>query len=96
MVSPGIAEVDLHIEKLHDNPGNLNSDDMLQIQLAFFRTCLNHAVINRMKKVIFIHGVGRGVLKTEMQRELDKYDNLAYMDAPISKYGVGAMEVYFK
>ena len=32
----------------------------------------------------------------EKIRELKKYDNIAVMDAPMRKYGVGAVEVYFK
>ena len=96
LVAPGEAEVDLHIEKLHDRPSQLPDAEKHNIQLRFFRTCLNHAILNNMKKVIFIHGVGRGVLKSEIQRELDQYDNLSYMDAPFSKYGAGAIEVYFK
>ncbi|MBR1517864.1 MAG: Smr/MutS family protein [Bacteroidales bacterium] len=96
LVAPGHAEVDLHIEALHDNPSQLSDSEKHNLQLRFFRTCLNHAILNGMKKVTFIHGVGRGVLKTEIQNELDQYDGVSYMDAPISKYGVGATEVYFK
>ena len=95
-VRPGEAEVDLHIEALSEHPEQLSDVEKHELQLRFFRTCLNHAILNGFKKVVFIHGVGRGVLKTEIQRELDQYDNLQYMDAPMSKYGVGAVEVYFK
>ncbi|MBR1793544.1 MAG: Smr/MutS family protein [Bacteroidales bacterium] len=95
-VSPGYAEVDLHIEAICDNPQLLNDDEKHAEQLRFFRTCLNQALMSGMKKVTFIHGVGRGVLKTEIMRELDQYAQLSYMDAPIRKYGVGAIEVYFK
>lgn len=95
-VRPGEAEVDLHIEALSDKPDQLSDLEKHELQLRFFRTCLNQAVLNGYKKVVFIHGVGRGVLKNDIQRELDQYDNLQYMDAPIAKYGVGAVEVYFK
>lgn len=95
-VRPGEAEVDLHIEALSEHPEQLSDVEKHELQLRFFRTCLNHAILNGFKKVVFIHGMGRGVLKTEIQRELDQYDNLQYMDAPMSKYGVGAVEVYFK
>lgn len=96
LVAPDTAEVDLHIEALHDNPAKLSDAEKHNIQLRFFRTCVNAAILNGIKKVTFIHGVGRGVLKTEIQQELDQYDDVSYMDAPISKYGVGATEVYFK
>lgn len=94
-VRPGEAEVDLHIESLSDKPESLSDVEKHELQLRFFRTCLNHAILNGYKKVLFIHGVGRGVLKTEIQREMDQYDGIQYMDAPASKYGVGATEVYF-
>lgn len=96
MVRPGEAEVDLHIEALHDTPETLGNDEILEIQMRFFRTCLNHAFVNGVKRVVFIHGVGRGVLKTQIQNELDQYGNVQYIDAPMSVYGAGATDVYFK
>ena len=95
MVRPDEAEVDLHIEALTDHPERLSDGEKHDLQLRFFRTCLNHAILNSVKKVVFIHGVGRGVLKSDIQRELEQYDGLHYMDAPMSLYGVGATEVYF-
>jgi dsDNA-specific endonuclease/ATPase MutS2 len=96
MTRPGEAEVDLHIEALTDHPERLSDVEKHELQKRFFRTCLNHALLNGFKKVVFIHGVGRGVLKTEIHNELDLYDNVQYIDAPMSLYGAGATEVYFK
>jgi len=96
MVADGEAEVDLHIDMLCENPGELAPHEVFQTQMRYFRTCLNHAFENHLKKVTFIHGVGRGILKDEIMAELKKYDGIAVMDAPMRKYGVGAVEVYFK
>ena len=96
MVAPGEAEVDLHIESLVERPGDLSAHEAFEIQMHYFRTCMNHAFSNKVKKVVFIHGVGHGVLKDEICKELKQYDNIAVMDAPMRKYGVGAVEVYFK
>lgn len=96
IVRPGEAEVDLHIEALSEHPERLTDIEKHELQKRYFRTCLNHALLNGVKKVVFIHGVGRGVLKSEIQNELDQYDNIQYVDAPMSLYGVGATEVYFK
>ncbi len=96
LVRPGEAEVDLHIEALHEHPEQLSDSEKHDIQLRFFRTCLNHALLNGFKRVVFIHGVGRGVLKSDIQRELDQYDNIQYIDAPAAVYGAGATEVYLK
>ena len=82
MTRPGEAEVDLHIEALTDHPERLSDIEKHELQKRFFRTCLNHALLNGFKKVVFIHGVGRGVLKTEIHNELDMYDNVQYVDAP--------------
>lgn len=96
MVRPGEAVVDLHIEALSEHPEKLTDIEKHELQKRYFRTCLNHAILNKVKKVVFIHGVGRGVLKTEIQRELDQYDNVQYVDAPASLYGSGATEVFIK
>lgn len=96
MVRPGEAVVDLHIEALSEHPERLTDIEKHELQKRYFRTCLNHAILNKVKKVVFIHGVGRGVLKTEIQRELDQYDNVQYVDAPMSLYGSGATEVFIK
>ena len=96
MVADGEAEVDLHIDMLCENPGELAPHEAFQTQMRYFRTCLNHAFENHLKKVTFIHGVGRGILKDEIMAELKKYDDIAVMDAPMRKYGVVAVEVYFK
>ena len=43
---------------------------------------------------MFIHGVGEGVLRTELEFLLGRYPNVAFYDAEYAKYGVGATEVY--
>lgn len=95
-VSPGEAEVDLHIDMLSERPGDLSAHEAFEIQMHYFRLCMNHAFANKMKKVTFIHGVGKGILKDEIMKELKQYDNIHFFDAPMSKYGVGATEVYFR
>ncbi|MDO4216848.1 MAG: hypothetical protein Q4D03_01580 [Bacteroidales bacterium] len=96
LTAPGEAEVDLHIERLHERPATLSAHEAFELQMRYFRTCLNHAEMNHMKRIVFIHGVGKGVLKDEIVKELEMYDNIHFFDAPMSKYGAGATEVYFK
>lgn len=95
-VTPGEAEVDLHIDMLSERPADLTPHEAFEIQMHYFRICMNHAFSNKMKKVTFIHGVGKGILKDEIIKELKQYDNIHFFDAPLSKYGVGATEVYFR
>lgn len=93
--APGEAEVDLHIHMLHPDPDKLTAHEVFEIQMRYFRTCLNHAFRNHYKRLIIVHGVGRGVLKDEILAELRKYPTLHSFDAPQAKYGAGATEVYF-
>ena len=94
-IEPNIAEVDLHIEALTDDCSALSDHEKFETQMRFFQKCLNDAIVNHVHKVIFIHGVGAGVLKNEIINELKQYKGLHYFDASMAKYGVGATEVYF-
>lgn len=87
------AEVDLHIEELVESTAGINTDSILKIQLDHFTRCLESAISNHYHKVIFIHGVGNGTLKSELRMSLDRYEGLTYTIAPMAKYGVGAIEV---
>lgn len=91
---PGIEEVDLHIHELVDDNSKMENKEILDIQLAKFRTSLESAIIHKMRKIVFIHGVGNGKLKHEIRRTLDhEYKNLRYQDASFKEYGYGATMV---
>jgi smr domain protein-possibly involved in DNA repair len=87
-------EVDLHIEQLVDSTRNMTNYDMLTLQLETARRQLEFAIAQRIQRVVFIHGVGEGVLRTELEFLLGRYPNVAFYDAEYAKYGVGATEVY--
>jgi hypothetical protein len=87
------AEIDLHIQHLVDDYKHLSNTEIMQIQLKKFRKEMDHAVKNHYHKIVFIHGVGNGVLRTEILRELRSYTGVRYIDAPFEKYGFGATEV---
>lgn len=89
----GEAIVDLHIGELIDNIAGLTSHDMLNIQIEYFKKALNSAITNDYTKVTFIHGVGNGVLKTAIIKELEAYEGVENKMASISKFGVGAIDV---
>jgi hypothetical protein len=83
--------VDLHIEQLIDNPKAFTPAEMLDIQMEYFKGVLDDAIRNKVKRIIFIHGVGNGRLKFEIHRTLDKkYPRLQYQDASFKEYGYGA------
>ncbi|GLU44193.1 Smr/MutS family protein [Allomuricauda sp. NBRC 101325] len=87
-------EVDLHIHHLVKSTKDLTNFDMLNIQMETARRQLEFAIDKRIQKVVFIHGVGEGVLKEELHYLFGRYDNVKYYDADYQKYGLGATEVY--
>lgn len=87
------AVVDLHIHELVEDPGNLDSSDILAFQKQYFLKCLDSAMEHHFLKVIFIHGVGQGVLRDVLAEELKKTRGIEWFDAPMTVYGVGAIEV---
>ena len=90
-----IAEVDLHIGELVDNTSNLGKGDLLQVQLDYFDKCMTAGTKERICKIIFIHGVGNGKLKTEIWGRLQNIKGVEYYDASYTRYGMGATEVNF-
>lgn len=87
-------EVDLHIHQLTPSTKNMSNFDMLTLQLDTAKRKLEFAMANRIPKVVFIHGVGEGVLKMELEYLFRRYDNIKYYDANYQKYGLGATEIY--
>ena len=91
-----VLEVDLHIEKLVPSKRGMSNYDILTFQMEHAKHKLDFAIKNRMPKVVFIHGVGEGVLKAELDFMLGRYDTISFQDANYQKYGLGATEVYIK
>lgn len=91
-----VLEVDLHIEKLVPSKRGMSNYDILTLQLETAKRQLDFAIKNRMPKLVFIHGVGEGVLKADLDFLFGRYDNISFQDANYQKYGLGATEVYIK
>lgn len=89
-----VLEVDLHIHQLTKSSKGMSNYDMLTIQTDAAKGQLEFAIRKRIPKVVFIHGVGAGVLKQELKYLFRRYDNVKYYDANYQKYGLGATEVY--
>lgn len=90
------AVVDLHIGEIIDNISGLSSHDMLDLQLNYFKKAFQSAVSEDYAKITFIHGVGNGVLKAAIIKELDDYEGFENRMASISKFGVGAIDILIK
>lgn len=89
-----VMEVDLHIERLVKSRAGMSNTDILNKQLDTANHKVNFAIKNRIPKIVFIHGVGEGVLKEELIR-LFRRNSLRFEDASYQKYGLGATEVSF-
>jgi dsDNA-specific endonuclease/ATPase MutS2 len=87
-------EVDLHIQQLVPDTRGMSNYDMLTIQIETAQRQLQFAMSKNIRKVVFIHGVGAGVLKEELGFLLRRYPNINYSDADYQKYGLGATEAY--
>lgn len=87
-------EVDLHINQLVKSPKGMSKHEMLNMQMETAKRQLEFAISKRIQKIVFIHGVGEGILKEELKFLFGRYDNLKYYDADYQKYGLGATEVY--
>jgi len=87
-------EVDLHIHQLVESSRGMSNYDMLNIQMDTAKRQLDFAIRKRIQRVVFIHGVGEGVLKEELHYLFNRYDNVKFYDADYQKYGLGATEIY--
>ncbi len=87
-------EVDLHIHQLVKNERGMEPHDKLTLQLDTAKRQLEFAMRKRIQRIVFIHGVGEGVLKLELQYLFKHYENVKFYDADYQKYGLGATEVY--
>lgn len=86
-----MIEVDLHINTLVENCTGMSNGEMLNIQLSHFRKNMEYAILNKLKKIVFIHGIGNGTLKHEVRKILkEEYSNYNFQDASFKEYGYGA------
>ncbi|WP_372747010.1 DNA mismatch repair protein MutS [Lutibacter sp.] len=89
----GPMEVDLHIHQLTKSTAGMDNYDMLNLQIDTAKHKIEFAIKNKLPKIVFIHGVGEGVLKSELEFLFKKY-NISSYAADYKKYGLGATEIY--
>lgn len=95
--NPEVVEVDLHINQLMDNAYGLSKLEMLQLQKDRVESEMRSAIQSGVEKVIFIHGVGQGVLKQEIAKLLKtKFPKYRFQDASFQEYGYGATMVVLR
>lgn len=69
--STSILTVDLHIEAI---PGgrNIPKGQQLQFQMDTFRRVIRENTPRKGQKIHFVHGIGDGILKAAIRKELDE------------------------
>ena len=67
----GSLTIDLHIEAI---PGGVNvpKGQQMQFQMDTFRRVIRENANRRGMKITFIHGIGDGILKAAIRKELDE------------------------
>lgn len=91
------TEVDLHLEKLVDDPKKVAAAEILPLQLETFEKVLDRAIASGMDEITFVHGVGNGTLRKEIHRRLGNLNTIAWFkDAQKEKWGYGATVVRLK
>ncbi|WP_299159527.1 Smr/MutS family protein [uncultured Tenacibaculum sp.] len=88
-----VMEVDLHIEKIVKSVRGMDKYDILYKQIQLAKQKVEYCVSKGISKLVLIHGVGEGVLKSELEYLLNNY-NVRYYEASYQKYGQGATEIY--
>jgi hypothetical protein len=88
--------VDLHIEELIENSHKMSAGDKLNHQLITFEKYFSTAFSQGFKKLIIIHGVGKGVLKDNIIQKLKDYHFVKHKDADYLRFGYGATEIILR
>lgn len=92
-----VVEVDLHIHELIDNTAGLSNKEMLDIQMEKVESEMRSAIQQHVKRIVFIHGIGQGVLKQEVAKLLkSKFPKYSFQDASFKEYGYGATMVILR
>lgn len=92
-----IEVVDLHAQQILEDTVGLSNGEIITAQLSRFRIALDLAIKSgKHGKIVFIHGVGSGKLKMEIQKILkSNYPKLASQDASFREYGYGAIMLFY-
>jgi len=86
--------VDLHIETLAPKKKFAQQHEALLFQLEVLKKCIEAAIQKRKRKIIFVHGVGKGRLRQEMRYYIDHhYSSVEYFDGDYRNFGFGATEI---
>ncbi|PPZ90662.1 DNA mismatch repair protein [Cloacibacterium normanense] len=87
--------IDLHFEKLVNNPQDFESWERLMIQREKLIEKLEYCRSNNMKKLNIIHGIGDGVLQNMVHEVLQGFAGIEYEDHDFFYHSTGNALVTF-
>ena len=92
-----LVEVDLHINELLDDSTGVSNKEILDIQLEKVESEMRSAIQLRVKRIVFIHGLGQGVLKQEVTKLIkSKFSKYYFQDASFKESGYGATMIILR
>jgi len=88
-------EVDLHFDQDSMNASQLNPSAILALQMSRFHSAIEEAISKNLRRLVVIHGLGQGILKIQIRKELqEKYPDFIFQEASFKEYGFGATMVH--
>ena len=88
--------IDLHLDQKSVGKGKIESSDALFYQIDEFEKALDKAIASGKLEFRVVHGLGKGKLKSEIYKILDKHPNVkSYSNEYHSRYGYGSTLIYF-
>lgn len=86
--------VDLHIQEIANKLVFSSKHEAFLFQINYLEGVIELAKKKRKRRLIVIHGFGKGKLKSEIQNLLKRsYPEIEYFDASYQKFGNGAIEI---
>ena len=90
-------ELDLHAEKLVEDTSEFTPSELFELQLEALDAFVTKAAALELKEVFIIHGLGKGKLRTAVEKYLRYHGDVkSYKNEFHEKYGFGATRVIFK
>ena len=76
----GRVKIDLHIENLTTYYSHMQNSEMVRIQMEYCKKELDDAMLKSKHSLVIVHGIGEGVLKSEVHKLLKLY-NLTFFES---------------
>lgn len=92
----GIPVIDLHIHELTEEGFDESNGRALERQMKVLRKFIEDAMNKKVRDLIIIHGVGSGILRSEVRNYLNGISGAEFFDADYTEFGVGATRVILR